>query len=119
MRLGLDERRDAFRVLEDEFQRIAREASVDGHRNRACPHGAEEDLEEFDAVADDHADALAGLYAASPQESRHPVGALVELRVGDAALRAAVEVDDRDLLREPLDRRREEIAEVSVSAHRG
>src|SRR4051812_44796158 len=52
-----------------------------------------------------------------PHEARGAVGTLVEPRVGDLALRAAVEVDDGDLVGKAPDGIREEVTEVRVAAH--
>src|SRR3954463_9638598 len=113
MRLGLYEGGDAFRVLQDELQRITSKTRVDSDRNGAGAHRAEEYLQELGPVADDHANAGAGLHADLLQQPCDSVGAPVELRVSDPAFDAAVEVDDRDFLRRPLDRGGEKIAEIS------
>ena len=114
--LGLDEDRMAFRVLQDEPERIPGEARVDRDRNRAGSHGAEEDLEELDAIADDHAHALAGAHTESAHESGDAVRALVELGIGDKALAAAVEIDDGDFVGKARDRPGEEVAQVVAAA---
>ena len=105
-----DEHRTALGVFEDEFQRVAGKPCVDRHRNCASTHRAKKDLEKLDPVADDHADAVTSADTEAREEPCDAVGALIELRVGDEALDAAVEVDDRYLVREALDRAREEVA---------
>ena len=111
---GLDEDDAAFGILENELERFAREPGVDRDRNGAGTHRAEEDLEKLDAVADDHADALAGSDAELGEQSRYAVGALIELRVSDQALETAVEIDHRDLVRKARHRVGEKVAEIGV-----
>src|SRR2546421_482332 len=99
MHLRLDEHRLALGVLEDELERVAREARVDRHRNGAGAHGAEEDLEELDAVADDHADAPARLNPQPAHQPGYAVRPFVEFLVSDKAFTASIKVDDGDLFR--------------------
>src|SRR5439155_14701128 len=100
MHLGLDEHRLALGVLEDELERVAREARVDRDRNGAGAHRTEEDLEELDPVADDHADAFARPYAEPAHQPGYAVGALIQLRIRNLPVASPMEVDDCDLIGE-------------------
>jgi hypothetical protein len=117
VRVRIDERGAALGIFENELQRVARKPRVDGDGNGTGAHRAEENLEKLDAVADDHADALAGLDTEAPHEAGDAVRALVELGVGDLAFAAAPQVDDGDLVGEAAHRIGEEITEVGFAVH--
>ena len=110
----IDEGGRAAGILEDEGQRVRRQLDVERHGNGAHAHRAEEEFDELQPIADDHADALARLDAEAHQHLRDAIHARVELPVGDASLRCAMQIDDADLVRIARDGRVEEIAEVSL-----
>src|SRR5262249_25280823 len=89
------------------------EARVEDDRNRAQPHGAEEDFQELDPVADQHPDALARARAERGEHRSDAVHALVERTIGDLPLAPPEQIDDRDLVGRRADRCVEEEAEIA------
>ena len=111
---GLDDRRAAARVGDDEADRVGGEPDVERERHDAAAHGAEERLDEFEPVADREQQALSGRDAEAAERRRHALHPPVEVAMGDLDGGLAREVHDgqapaRGPCRQPV-----EIAEVAV-----
>ena len=82
--------------------------------------GIDSAIDEFGAVSDQHGDAIAGLHPEPRQHAGHGIHAPVELPVSGAALTPAKQIDDGNLVGQPLYRFVEEKAEISpplIHAH--
>ena len=92
----LDDCRDAFGVAHDIVEGLGSELGIERYGNDAGAHGAEEDLHEFEAVADRHRQAIRRPQVAVPQQARHVVEAVLQLTIGHLPRRVGREIDDRN-----------------------
>ena len=101
-------------VRDQLLKRAGRKPRIEQQRDRPSPHRAEEELDEFQPIADQHGDALPGRITEPRQHPGDAVHALVELTVGRLAFAPAKQVDDGDLVRHPPDRLVEKVPEIST-----
>ena len=111
----VDDRQHAGGIGDDVRERAGGKPRVERKRDRAGAHRAEEEFDELGAVPDQHGDALARAYAEPRQHARHGIHPLIELPVGRAALLAAEQIDDRNLVRRARNGLVEEEAQIALT----
>lgn len=114
VRRRLNHRADAACVLDGEGQSVGAELGVQRHGHDAGAHGAVHHLDELEAVADRHGDAVAGLEAELGEQCGEAVMALVQLAIGHLARACRREVDQRRLVGEAAGCRLEVVSQVVV-----
>ena len=108
--------RHAARVRDGEGEDIGAKPGVQRHRHDPGTHRAVHDLDELEAIADRHGQALAWLQAEIGSERSKAIQTLFERAIRHLARLAPGEVDDGDLVRVRLGRIMRVVAEVVESA---
>ena len=93
-----DQGRRTAGVAEDVGERVGRKPRVERHRYGAGAHRPEEELDEFQPVADQHGDPLAGRDAEPRQHGGDPVHPGIKRPIRDLPLAPAEQVNDRNLV---------------------
>ena len=78
-------------VRHDEGEFVHGETDIERREDRAQTEAGELRFENVGGIDGEHGDALALLHAEAGQMRRQPVDAIVELRIGEAALRGQVD----------------------------
>ena len=112
----LDDCRHAAGVRDSEGEGIGAEPRVQRYRHDPGPHRAVHDLDELEAIADRHRQAVARPQAEIGSERSKAVQALFERAIRHLARPVPGEVDDGDLVRVRLGRIMRVVAEVMESA---
>ena len=111
-RRRLDDRRHAARVRDGEGEDVGAKPGVQRHRHDPGTHRAVHDLDELEAVADRHGQAVARLQAEIGSERSKAVQPLLERAIGHLARPLAGEIDDGGLVRVRFGRIMRIVAEV-------
>ena len=95
-------------VVDHVLERVVAHPRIEGHRDGAEPHRAEERLEEAEVIAEHEGHAIARAHAELAERVRHPIAARVELGEGQLA----VPLDDRHPIGDEGEGHVEEAADI-------